>query len=199
LELQPGRPIPRSFYLQPTETVARGLLGQLLVSQSPAGVTAGMIVETEAYLVDDPGSHAASVRTARNEPMFGGPGEVYVYLIYGLYHCVNVVTQPAGVPAAVLLRALQPTAGLALMRRRRSRAAREDLCSGPGKLAQALGIDLSHNRGDLASPPLSIWATVHRTESPLMGTRIGLTPDKGGEARLRFGFPGSEYLSRPFN
>lgn len=190
--------LPRDFYLQPTVQVAQALLGQVLRHQQPAGPTAGIIVETEAYLQGDPGSHASRSRTRRNAPMFAGPGTIYVYRIYGVHCCLNVVTQPEGVPEAILIRALEPVAGLDLMRQRRGVDRLEDLCSGPGKLVQALGIGLEHNWGDLTVPPLYIADYGPPTVPVAVGRRIGLTADRGGEALLRFGLAGSKFLSRKF-
>jgi DNA-3-methyladenine glycosylase len=200
LGLDPGGPaiLPRRFYLRPTVEVARGLLGRVLVHDQPGALTAGVIVETEAYLVGDPGSHAHRGRTARNAVMYEPPGTIYVYRIYGVHWCLNAVTQPEGTPEAVLIRALEPVAGIELMRRRRGVQRVEDLCSGPGKLCQALGITGHLNRGDLTSPPLFItqkrWTQVEHH----VGARVGLPAGKGDEAPLRFGVAGSRFLSRRF-
>lgn len=190
--------VPRDFYLRPTVEVAQGLLGQVLIHRHPAGLTAGIIVETEAYLEGDPGSHASRSRTPRNAPMFARPGTIYVYRIYGVHCCLNVVTQPEGAPEAILIRALEPVAGLDLMRQRRGVNRPEDLCSGPGKLVQALGIGLEHNWGDLTSPPLYVADYAPASAPVAVGKRIGLTADRGGEAALRFGLAGSKFLSRKF-
>lgn len=190
--------VPRDFYLRPTVEVAQALLGQALVHQQPEGLTAGLIVETEAYLLGDPGSHAWRGRTARNAPMFGPPATVYVYRIYGVHWCVNLVTQPEGVPEAVLIRALEPVAGLELMRRRRGTTALHALCSGPGKLAQALGITEANNWGDATSSPLWVADTGQRVREICAGARIGLPHGKGHDAVLRFGVAGSRFLSRRF-
>ncbi len=157
--------LPREFYARPTLTVARDLIGKVLVHEAPAGTTAGVIVEVEAYIGEsDPACHAAPGPTARNAPLYGPPGIAYVYLNYGIHYLVNAVTEPEGSPAAVLIRALDPVDGEALMRRRRSRGtgrsasafARPELCRGPGNLTRAMGISLRRNRFDLTSGPLRI-------------------------------------------
>ena len=159
----PGRNVgagilPREFYDRPTLTVAQELLGKVLVHHTAAGVASGMIVETEAYIgEDDPACHAAPGPTRRNEPLYGPPGFAYVYLNYGIHYLVNAVTQSDGDPAAVLIRALEPIDGVALMMKRRARDGRDvavaDLCRGPGNLTKALGISLAENRLDLCAGP----------------------------------------------
>lgn len=157
--------LPRSFYDRDTLAVARDLLGCRLVYETPGGKVAGRIVEVEAYHgEDDPACHAAAGRTIRTAPLYGLPGFGYVYLIYGMYHCFNVVTRGEGHPSAVLVRALEPLEGLDLMRARRAARRRNgggpladrELASGPGKLCDALGITLEQNRADLMGSPLRI-------------------------------------------
>jgi DNA-3-methyladenine glycosylase len=155
----------RSFYNRPTLDVARDLIGKVLVHETRAGVASGVIVETEAYIgEEDPACHAAPGPTARNAPLYGPPGIAYVYLNYGIHYLVNAVTEAEGWPAAVLIRALEPKDGIALMRKRRvsgstrrpSELAVHDLCRGPGNLTRALGIDLRQNLLDLTRGSLRI-------------------------------------------
>jgi DNA-3-methyladenine glycosylase len=154
------RALARSFYLEPTLRVARALLGKILVHESLDGRAAGRIVEVEAYRGPrDRAAHSAGGRrTPRNEVMYGPPGHAYVYFIYGVHHCVNVVTQPPGVPEAVLIRALEPLEGLALMRARRGLRHGPEwrLCRGPGALCLALGVGRLQNGGDLVTGPLHV-------------------------------------------
>jgi DNA-3-methyladenine glycosylase len=154
-----------NFYSRPTLVVARELIGKVLVHETPAGLTSGVIVETEAYIGEgDPACHAAPGPTARNAPLYGPPGVAYVYLNYGIHYLVNAITEPEGSPAAVLIRALEPLDGEPLMRRRRARGTgrragdivQADLCRGPGNLTRALGISLRQNRFDLTGGPLRI-------------------------------------------
>jgi DNA-3-methyladenine glycosylase len=179
--------------------LARDLLGTVLVHDSPEGRTAGRIVETEAYLRDDPACHAARGRTPRNAPMFGPPGRSYIYLIYGMYRCFNVVTAPEGVGEAVLVRALEPLAGLELMGRRRGTEDARALCSGPGKLVIALGLDASHNDLDLREGavrllPEKSFAWKGPKGNIKVTTRIGIT--QGSGLPLRFFLDGNPFISR---
>ena len=153
-ERRRSRTLARSFYSRPTLTVLEELIGKVLAHNVRGRITSGVIVEAEAYIgEDDPACHASFGRTPRNEPLYGPPGLAYVYLNYGVHHLVNAVTEADGHPAAVLIRALQPLDGIALMTKRRVTDGRSvdehDLCRGPGNLARALGITLKENRLDL--------------------------------------------------
>jgi DNA-3-methyladenine glycosylase len=177
--------LPPEFYARPTLGVAADLIGKVLVHEVRGRRTAGIIVETEAYIgEDDPACHAAPGPTARNAPLYGPPGRAYVYLNYGIHYLVNAVTEPEGSPAAVLIRALDPIEGLDLMRRRRGLGAgaetdadRYRLCRGPGNLTVALGIRHSRNRADLTTGPLRIEDHGIRMPpvdwSPRIGIRVG--------------------------
>ena len=171
--------LPRSFYNRPTLTVAEELLGKVLVHRTPGGMTAGMIVEVEAYIgEDDPACHAAPGPTRRNAPLYGPSGLAYVYLNYGIHYLVNAVTEAEGYPAAVLIRALHPVAGTALMKRRRASAASDvaeiDLCRGPGNLTRAMGITLADNLLNLTSSRLTIEARGVGVGDVSWGPRVGI-------------------------
>jgi len=192
-------PLPQDFYLQPTIKVAQQLLGRLLVYETPEGSAGGIIVETEAYLAhNDPGCHAAIGRTKRNAVMFGPPGCAYVYRIHRVV-CVNIVTAPEDIPEAVLIRALEPTIGIELMRQRRGVQSLKDLCSGPGKLTRALGITLQDNGRCVTQPPLIVTAQRIKKwaqKDIVQTTRIGLRPDKGADLPLRFYIASSPFVSK---
>ena len=155
--------LPKAFYDRPTLEVAADLLGMVLVHRPPGSLTAGRIVEVEAYIGEgDPACHAAAGPTRRNAPLYGPPGLAYVYLNYGIHFLFNVVTEAEGRPAAVLIRALEPIEGLDVMRARRApdRSGREvpghELCRGPGSLTRAMGITLADNLADLTRPRLCV-------------------------------------------
>jgi DNA-3-methyladenine glycosylase len=183
-----------AFYGRPVVEVARDLLGCVVRH----GDAAGVIVETEAYHHSEPACHAFVGLTARTETLFGPPGMAYVYRSYGIHALLNAVCEPEGVGAAVLIRALEPLEGIAEMRARRGLERVEDLCSGPGKLTQALGIELSENGTDLSRGPVRIgppppeWQTVEYVAGP----RIGIT--KAAEMPWRFCARGSRSVSRPW-
>jgi DNA-3-methyladenine glycosylase len=186
--------LDQNFYARPTVEVARDLLGKAIVH----GRAAGRIVEVEAYLgVSDLAAHASAGITARTRVIFGPPGRAYVYLIYGIHECLNLVAEPDGVAGCVLIRALEPLAGLDLMRRRRPAARRpEDLCSGPGKLTAALGITRQLNGADVTRPGNF---TVRRleNEAPVeiaTSTRIGIA--KCADWPLRFYVARNRFVSR---
>jgi DNA-3-methyladenine glycosylase len=197
--------LPQDFYQRATLDVARDLLGKVLVHRTADGVTAGTIVEVEAYVgEEDPACHAAAGPTTRNAPLYGPPGHAYVYLNYGLHEMVNAVTEPAGFPAAVLLRALEPIEGLALMHERRDRARwrtgkppvkNAHLCRGPGNLTLAMGIDRSLDSTPLFAPPLTIEDRGVAIGAVSWGPRIGIT--KGVEHAWRGCVTGHASVSRP--
>ena len=179
--------LPRSFYNRATLDVARDLLGKVLVHNRRGVVTSGAIVEVEAYIGEsDPACHAAPGPTARNAPLYGPPGYAYVYLNYGIHCLVNVVTEPAGSPAAVLIRALEVCDGEALMRRRRGRMMKgrrrsdrtaldsHELCRGPGNLTMAMGITLKENRADLLGDCLYIEDRGRIVDAIDWSARIGI-------------------------
>lgn len=176
-----------------SEEVARLLIGvRVLVN----GV-GGRIVETEAYDREDPASHSFTGPSPRNAAMFGPPGRAYVYRSYGIHWCINFVCREAGHGAGVLIRALEPTDGLALMRARRGLEDIRLLCAGPGRVGQALGIDHSYNGMRLDQPPFQLFAPESSLDSSLVvGPRVGIS--KAVEQPWRFGLAGSRFLSRPF-
>ena len=195
-------PLPRSFYDRPTLTVAPELLGKVLVHRTREGVASGIIVEAEAYIgEDDPACHAAPGPTRRNQPLYGPPGIAYVYLNYGIHFLFNVVTEAAGRPAAVLVRALEPLEGLPLMRARRApdRARRvpdHELCRGPGSVTKALAITLDDNRADLCANRGLYLEERGREARPIAwSSRIGISV--GTEHHWRCYVEGSPAVSGP--
>ncbi|MEZ5287363.1 MAG: DNA-3-methyladenine glycosylase [Vicinamibacterales bacterium] len=177
--------LPRSFYARPTLDVARDLIGKLLIHRTHDGLAAGAIVEVEAYIgEDDPACHAAPGPTTRNAPLYGPPGRAYVYFNYGLHHLVNAVTESQGCPAAVLIRALAPVDGLALMQRRRAgvrwragkpAVADAHLCRGPANVTVALGIGAAQNTLPLYRRPLTIEDAGLPDGPVTWGARIGIS------------------------
>jgi DNA-3-methyladenine glycosylase len=189
-----GPILKRTFYERPTAEVARALLGKVLVHSAAAGI----IVETEAYPGrDDLASHSARGITARTRVIFGEPGHAYVYLIYGMYECLNLVTEPAGTPGCVLIRALQPVAGIELMRERRPAAGKlEDLARGPGRLTMAMGITR-----DLYGIDVTRGSLVVREPAEPRALEIEVTPRVGiricAERPLRFILRDNRFVSGP--
>ena len=186
----PGQALPPMFFHRPVPDVARDLIGATLLVDGVGGT----VVETEAYARDDPASHSFGGRTMRNASMFGPTGRAYVYRSYGIHWCLNVVCDAEALGSAVLIRALKPTAGIELMRKRRGTADLRRLCSGPGRLCQALDVT-----GALDGLPLDALPFVLEGRSEPVrvaeGRRIGIT--QAVETPWRFGLFGSEFLSRP--
>ncbi len=175
----------------PSDAVARALIGATLLVDG----VGGRIVETEAYDQSDPASHTFNGPTRRNVHMYGPPGHAYVYRSYGLHWCLNFVCREPGHGAGVLLRAIEPTAGLAEMRARRRLEDARLLCAGPGRLTEALGITHAHGGLRLDRPPFFLQAAAEPVEV-LAGPRIGIS--KAVDAPWRFGLAGSRFLSKPF-
>jgi len=191
----PPAPLPAAFYDRPVLEVARDLVGCVVVH---AGVS-GVIVDTEAYHDSEPACHAFVGLTGRTRTLFGEPGRAYVYRSYGIHALLNAVCEPAGVGAAVLIRALEPLDGIELMRARRGVAGVEQLCSGPGKLTQALSVELTENDTPLTGAgPVAIAAPppAWRSVEVVAGERIGIT--KAVELPWRFCARGSRHVSRPW-
>lgn len=194
IHMRAGKTLKRDFYERPAVTVARELLGKVLVH----GPAAGIIVETEAYLGrDDLAAHSARGITDRTRVIFGPPGHAYVYFIYGMYECLNLVAEPEGEPGCVLIRALEPVDGLDLMRLRRPSAKKnEDLASGPGKLTLAMGITRAQNGVDVTR-----GALVVREPLAARHVAIAVTPRIGirecADWPLRFVIRGNRFVSRP--
>ena len=187
----PGKLLKRAFFARSVHEVAPELIGATLLVNGVGGI----IVEVEAYHHTDPAAHSFRGPTPRNRVMFGPPGFTYVYRSYGIHWCVNFVCEQEGSASAVLVRALEPTHGIATMRRRRHLVDERSLCSGPGKLTEALGITNKHNGLALDAPPIALHARMTKPEI-LAGVRIGIT--KAVELPWRYGLKGSRFLSKPF-
>ncbi|UBM60384.1 DNA-3-methyladenine glycosylase [Marinilongibacter aquaticus] len=191
-----------SFYPQfNTLEMASKLLGKILVHETPEGVTSGRIVETEAYLCTDPACHAFTGKSKRNQSMFLAAGHAYVYFIYGMYTCFNVVSGPENTGEAVLIRALEPLKGLTLMHERRARLSKSNkpflskgLCNGPGKLCQAMGIDLSTDGKPLHGDSICLFDDHFDRFQTMQTTRIGIT--KGHTLPYRFYIKDNKFISK---
>jgi DNA-3-methyladenine glycosylase len=186
-----AKSLSRDFFLRSVPRVAPELIGAVLL----IGRTGGRIVEVEAYHHTDPAAHSFRGPTERNSVMFGPPGFAYVYRSYGIHWCLNFVCEPEGSASAVLIRALEPLEGLAMMRRRRRLSDQRLLCSGPGRLTQALGVTHSHNGLPLDRSPFALVARERQPEIAV-GVRIGIT--KAADLPWRYGLAGSPFLSKPF-
>ena len=196
------RPLPRKFYLPCADEVGPKLLGHWLVHRTEAGAVGGIIVETEAYIRNDPACHAFRGETKRTRVMFGPPGHSYVYLIYGFHFCFNTVCRPVGEAEAVLIRAVHPLWGLEEMHRRRGNIVERHLASGPGKLCAALGINLTLDGADLCTKesPLIVAKnprldeTLNELGPMIQTTRIGIS--QAADWPLRWYLRGSPHISR---
>jgi len=188
---KPGKRLRKAFFDRSVHEVAPDLIGTTLLVDGVGGI----IVEVEAYHHTDPAAHSYRGPTPRNSVMFGPPGFIYVYRSYGIHWCVNFVCEEAGSASAVLIRALEPTHGIPTMRRRRGLRDERLLCSGPGKLTEALGITHAHNGLALDASPIALYA---RTVKPdiVTGIRIGIT--RAIDLPWRYGLRGSKFLSKPF-
>jgi DNA-3-methyladenine glycosylase len=197
-QLEPlGTPIPTSFFARSPELVAPDLLGSVVATCVGGCLATGVIVETEAYLgSDDAGSHAATRGiTKRNAVMYGPPGNAYVYFTYGNHHMLNLVCEAEGVAGAVLVRALEPVLGIDAMTARRHGRERRELCNGPGKLCQALGVDLNDNGIALGTGRISVYYGQQPSPGEVaVSGRIGLSA--GHELELRYYLEGNPFVSR---
>ncbi len=198
--LQPEHltPLPRKFFDRPTLEVARDLLGHYLVRRLENKILVGKIVETEAYIGEgDPACHAARGKTRRNAVMYGPPGYAYIYFIYGMYYCLNVVTEREGFPAAVLIRALEPLMGIETMEHLRKQSKRAQLTNGPGKLCQALALTRDQNGLDMCIPGEIFIAEGQPVpdDQVIVDGRIGIR--EGNEHPWRFFIKDSPFVSRP--
>ena len=186
-----GKPLKRAFFGRSVLEVAPDLIGTTFLVDGVGGI----IVEVEAYHHSEPAAHSFNGPTPRNQVMFGPPGFIYVYRSYGIHWCVNFVCEKEGSASAVLIRALEPTHGIATMRRRRGLHDERTLCSGPGRLTEALAITHRHNGLALDTPPFALYARTGKVDI-VTGVRIGLT--KAVDLPWRYGLKGSRFLSKPF-
>jgi DNA-3-methyladenine glycosylase len=186
-----GKPLRRAFFTRSVQEVASDLIGATFMVNGVGGI----IVEVEAYHHTEPAAHSFRGPTPRNTVMFGPGGFAYVYRSYGIHWCVNFVCERQGSASAVLIRALEPTFGVAAMRRRRGLQDARSLCSGPGKLTQALGITDKHNGLPLDAPPIALYAPPNKPDI-VTGVRIGIT--KAIQLPWRYGLKGSKFVSKPF-
>ncbi|HML09092.1 MAG TPA: DNA-3-methyladenine glycosylase [Xanthobacteraceae bacterium] len=184
--------IGKAFFSRSVHEIAPDLIGATLLVNG----VGGRVVEVEAYHHTDPAAHSFRGPTERNAVMFGPPGFAYVYRSYGIHWCLNFVCEPKGSASAVLIRALEPTAGLGAMRRRRGTADERLLCSGPGRLCQALGVTSALNGLALDYPPFALFARTGKPAELVAGPRIGIT--KAADKPWRYGLKGSRFLSKPF-
>jgi DNA-3-methyladenine glycosylase len=195
-------PLARSFYEPSAAVVAPRLLGHVLIRNVPEGLMVALIVETEAYVINDPACHGFPGETPRNRSMYGAPGHAYVYFIYGNYWCVNAVCRPKGCAEAVLVRAVEPASGIELMRARRSGKSDVELTNGPGKLCTALAINKALDGADLCDRKSQLWIARHPAHKKFLlshgpmitTTRVGVT--KAAELPLRFYLKGSAWISK---
>jgi DNA-3-methyladenine glycosylase len=188
---KPGKLLRKAFFNRSVHEVAPDLIGATFLVDGVGGI----IVEVEAYHHTEPAAHSYNGPTTRNAVMFGPAGFAYVYRSYGIHWCINFVCEKAGSASAVLIRALEPTHGIAAMRRRRGLHDERSLCSGPGKLTEALGITHAHNGLALDAPPIALTARGMKVDV-VAGKRIGIT--KAVELPWRYGLRGSKFLSKPF-
>jgi DNA-3-methyladenine glycosylase len=184
----------RDFYLRPTLTVARDLIGKYLVFETGSGLLSARLVEVEAYIGEsDPACHAAVGKTQRNEVMYGQGGFSYIYFIYGMYHCLNVVTEREGFPAAVLVRGAMPVDGIDVMKSRYANPDANKLTNGPGKICKAFDLTKAHNGLDLVGENLYFEDRGYKPSKIERTSRIGIK--KGTEKKWRFFEPASDYVS----
>ena len=187
-----GKPLKRSFFDRSVHEVAPGLIGATFLVDGVGGI----IVEVEAYHHTDPAAHSFRGPTVRNKVMFGPAGFSYVYRSYGIHWCVNFVCEEEGSASAVLIRALQPTHGISAMRRRRGLHDEPALCSGPGKLCEALGITIKQSELPLDKPPIALYARTEKVDV-VTDIRIGIT--KAVDLPWRYGLKGSKFVSKRFS